>query len=402
VFTLHSRAIRRAATTAAATTLFVTTLALTVPAGAESTSRSVDETADDPAGTFQCDPDLPLTHEDACDPAWNLPDPDKTLEQVRDATGERFAGSWIDRADEANPRLVYRVVDLNKDDRALLSRLDGAKQGQIQVLDATYSKNQLDAVASTIVDTLIAEGHQLSIAVDQVANVVNVGVVSGKVATAKKAVLNVLERSDKKQVQDALTRADSAKPDNAPLIQFGTDEIVEPAVSRTTYPNHNGGLSLVLTHIGNGTRVGCTSGYTIESVNGAMMGLTAGHCASSYLGDNISIGGTHLSRSGQNSYLGASPRPSDSMRYSLAAASHADDNVFVNGTSRKWRDVNGPSFPDEPHYRHPRLLPGRDERQQQLRIRRSGRRDQEPLRNDLPPGEGGQEHVVHASPRYQR
>lgn len=119
---------------------------------------------------------------------------------------------------------------------------------------------------------------------------------------------------------------------------------VENVDTRTTYPKHTGGRHLVLDQISGSRLSNCTSAFTIKSDNGAFMGLTAGHCASGYLADKISIGNDYLSRSGINSYRGPMQNSSDAMRYSLADGADRDDNIFVNGSSNQYRDLQPPRY----------------------------------------------------------
>ncbi len=74
------------------------------------------------------------------------------------------------------------------------------------------------------------------------------------------------------------------------------------------------------------------------------MGLTAGHCASGHLEDRVHIGDNYLSRSGMNSYVGKSESNSDAMSYTLPDESHRDDNMFVDGDTIDYRDLQPPRY----------------------------------------------------------
>jgi hypothetical protein len=297
---------------------------------------------DDVPVAYQCDPALPVHYEDACDSASSLPDPDAMVANVIAYAGDRYSGAWIDR-DAAEPAQVFALRDLTLTDRVYIASL-APGSSQVVAVDALFSMKELDAVANAIGIALEFQGIAASIDSNEKVGAVTVGVLDGHADAVRRSLGALLAASGAVGVRSALRRLDEMSAPLGKLVKVSDDEAQPFTDSRTTYPLHNGGLSLGLENIQTGVGSGCTSGFTIVSGGGTYMGLTAGHCASGYLTENISIGGDHLSRSGQNSWLGVSPRPSDSMRYSLADPSHKNDNIFVNGSTLDYRDVNAPSF----------------------------------------------------------
>lgn len=312
-------------------------------AAAPPSARAEGNPADDPAGEFVCDSAAPINVESACDPAWELPDPEQTTEQVKAQVGDRYAGTWIDRTDPAVPRLAFRIIEITEADLVFLATLDPGRD--VLGVNALFTQLELTAVADLLIEALTSDETEVAIDADEASGLVTVEVVNGRQNQVRRDVPGLLRRSENGRVKAALARLDRARAPMSALVRVGEQGKAAPfADTRTTYPKHNGGLELILRNITSGASSRCTSGWSVVSDNGTRMGLTAGHCASGYLTENISIGGDHLSRSGQNAWLGASPRPSDAMRYSLASQTHADDNVFVNGESTEYRDANGPAF----------------------------------------------------------